>query len=194
MKKRIPALLAIGCMVFLSACSSGGQTELTAAPTSSTELTSSAEPTSSAESGGETTENIDPKDKISRTLSSAIEQMISQVQCDRSGMTWEFGAENDLRNIYYAILSENPELKYAYDMQVTVSDDTATCNFSYMPYKTGAYDSQQPAGSHTVGSLRNAMIMAQSMIDGTEHLSIAITDPELSVEDIQLTLRQAGYG
>ena len=32
------------------------------------------------------------------------------------------------------------------------------------------------------------------MIDGTERLSIAITDPTLSIADLQRALMQAGYG
>ena len=90
------------------------------------------------------------------------------------------------------MLNEHPELKYTYDIQPSVSGDTALCRFLYMPYITGAYDSGLPAGSHTVSSLRSAKVMAQSMIDGTERLSIAITAPTLSVADLQRALMQAG--
>lgn len=146
------------------------------------------------DTGNEAQDGPATKESIKQTFFNAITELTTEVQFDVSGMTWQFGAENDLKNIYYAVLSEHRELKYAYDMEAVVSGDTAVCKFLYMPYKTGAYISELPAGSHTVSSLRNAKVMAQSMIDGTERMIIAITDPSLSVEDIQLALAQAGYG
>lgn len=117
-----------------------------------------------------------------------------EVVLNIDGMTWTWGIEIDLKNIYYTVLAEYPELKYTYDAVVSVEDTTAVCQFSYMPYITGAYASGVPSGSHTVGSLYDAKIMAQSMINGTKQLPIAITDTTLSVNDIGLALLQAGYG
>ena len=43
--------------------------------------------------------------------------------------------EIDVRNLYYALLSEQPELKYAYALDVEQGADTRlTCTFSFMPY------------------------------------------------------------
>ncbi len=133
-------------------------------------------------------------EEIGRRYAEAIASFQQTVTLDITGREWKYGAENDLKNIYYKVLSENSELKYAYDMTAAVTDSAAECSFFYMPYKTGAYTQTLPPGSHTVGSLHDAAAMAQSMIRGTERLSIAITDPSLGVEDLQRAVRQAGYG
>lgn len=134
------------------------------------------------------------QDKLYDRLMSTMTDMEASVELDISGMEPVYGLENDVKNIYYRILEEHPELKYAYDLTVSVSGDTAFCAFLYMPYKTGEYDAGLPAGSHTVNSLHDAEVMAQSMNNGTEELSIAITDASLEVEDLQRALAQAGYG
>ena len=99
-----------------------------------------------------------------------------------------------MKNLYYAVLSEHPELKYAYDMKVALQENTASCTLFYMPYMTNDYKTNPPAGSHTVSSLRHAKTMAQGMIGRAERLPIAITDQTLIVDDIQRSLAQAGYG
>lgn len=133
-------------------------------------------------------------DEIRRRYAEAITALEQKVVLDITGREWKYGAEIDLKNIYYSLLSQHPELKYAYDMEATVSNGAAECGFSYMPYKTGAYSDSLPAGSHIIGSLHDAEVMAQSIIDGTESLSIAIFDPSLEVDDLQRAAGQAGYG
>lgn len=205
MQKRCISVLLALCLLLLSACSARQSETLppspTPAPPAETEEMPSPSPeqpspSPSPEQPSPTPEQTAPvtKEEISARFLAAISNLTEEVQLNVSGMTWQYGAENDLRNIYYGVLSEHQELKYAYDMEASVSGDTAVCKFLYMPYKTGTYDSGIPAGSHTVNSLRAAKVMAQSMIDGTERMPIAITDPSLSVEDIQLALAQAGYG
>lgn len=196
-KKWIPIPLTI-CLLFLSACKDTPNEPLQKEilPVQTAEGTSPGTPLPSdiSPKPDEAQEAAVTKSSIAQLFRNAITTLTEEVQINVSGMTWEFGAENDLKNIYYSVLSEHSELKYAYSMEVTISGDTAVCRFLYMPYKTGAYNSGLPAGSHTVGSLHDAKVMAQSLIDGTERKTIAITDPSLSVEDIQLALAQAGYG
>ncbi|MDD5899775.1 MAG: transglutaminase domain-containing protein [Lachnospiraceae bacterium] len=124
----------------------------------------------------------------------AMTRLESEVKLDVSDMVWTYGIEIDIKNVYSSVLSEHQELKYTYDIAVSVTGDTAVCTFSYMPYKTGAYDNGVPSGSHIVGSLHDAVVMAQSMNNGTERLPIAITDATLAVDDIWRALSQAGYG
>lgn len=133
-------------------------------------------------------------DEIKKLYYDAITDFEQSVTFNVSGREWKFGAENDLKNIYYAVLSEHPELKYAYDLSVNVANGVAEGTFRFMPYKTGAYVNTQPAGAHTIGSLHDADVRAQSMISGTERLSIAITDPKLDVDSIKNALGQGGYG
>ncbi|MEA5152719.1 MAG: transglutaminase domain-containing protein [Oscillospiraceae bacterium] len=134
-------------------------------------------------------------EEIQGLYAQAITGLEPEVELDVSGREWRYGAENDLKNLYYSLLSERPELKYAYDMSAEISEEgTASCTFSYMPYKTGAYAAGAPAGSSTIGSLHDADVMAQSMIDGRESLPVAISEPSLEVEALQRALGQAGYG
>lgn len=45
-----------------------------------------------------------------------------------------------VKNLYYSILSDHPEYKYAYDLTSEVGEDgLLRCKVSYMPYRTGAY-------------------------------------------------------
>lgn len=134
------------------------------------------------------------REEISEIFLDAMTELRTEVRLNISGLTWEFGAENDLKNLYYAVLSEHTGLKYAYDMEVSLSGDTAVCSFLYMPYVTGAYESGVPEGAAVIDSLYHARAAAQGMTDGTERMTVAITDPALSVDDIQRALGQAGYG
>ncbi len=141
-------------------------------------------------------EPIAKKEDLSPAFYSAMTALAPTLEIDTSQIQWQYGPEIDLKNIYYSVLAQAPQLKYTYDIEVSLSEagTRAQCRFLYMPYRTGAYATELPPGSHTVGTLYDAKVMAQSMIDGTERLPIAITDPGLAVEDIQLALSQAGYG
>lgn len=164
----------------------------TLAPTFDPEPTP--EPTSSPEPTPEPPQGPLDDAAILRRFTEAITAMEPSVQLNVAGREWTYGAENDLKNLYYQVLSQHQELKYAYDMTAALTGDTAECSFSYMPYKTGAYAGGLPEGSHPVNSLHDAVVMAQSLCDGREHLSIGITDPSLAVEDLQRAVAQAGYG
>lgn len=134
------------------------------------------------------------KEEIRCQYVAAMTDLQPELQFNISGITWEFGAENDLKNLYYSVLAEHPELKYAYDMKVALQETTASCTFYYMPYVTNGYRDNLPAGSHTISSLCDLRTMAQSMTSGIERLPIVITDPTLLVDDMQRVLAQAGYG
>jgi hypothetical protein len=130
--------------------------------------------------------------EIIAAFTETITALRGSVTLSVGGREWKYGAECDLKNLYYAVLSDHPELKYAYDMTATVSGDSASCTFLYMPYKLPGY--VPPKGSHTVGSLHDADAMAQSMLRGGDTLSIALTEPSLTVDELQRALGQAGYG
>lgn len=204
MRKALP-LIFLCCFLCLTACGqqpaapspqpaatpTPAPTE-TPAPTFAPEPTP--EPTPSPEPTPEPPQGPLDDAAILRRFTEAITAMEPSVQLNVAGREWTYGAENDLKNLYYQVLSQQPELKYAYDMTAALTGDTAECSFSYMPYKTGAYAGGLPAGSHPVGSLHDAVVMAQSLCDGRERLSIGITDPSLAVEDLQRAVAQAGYG
>lgn len=196
-RKLISIIVCLACLSCLVACfQKPGDTGAAEVPTVSTDIgTPSPAETDDANAAASPPDTAPITDgEIGRLYADAISALEPTVILDVSGKAWKYGAENDLKNLYYSVLSQQPELKYAYDVTISVSDGTAECTFSYMPYKSGAYDGGLPAGSHTVGSLHDAEVMAQSMTDGTSSLSIAITDPALDVDSLQRALGQAGYG
>lgn len=199
-------LVGVCCLLCLTACFRGpaGPEE---GPETSVEweeetLLPSQSPAAEESPTGEGSEKEPPESEaapltdqeIGRRYEEAMAALEEEILLDVSGREWKFGMENDLRNIYYSVLGRRPELKYTYDMTVEGTDGEVRCSFHYMPYSTGAYAGALPAGSLSVGSLHDADVMAQSMTDGTERLSVAITDPELEVDDIQRAVGQAGYG
>lgn len=223
MNRRIFAELACAlclcCALSLSACTSAPPSENTparepaAAPTASPEAERTPAPEASPRLERTPSPTAPPEpertpaptsapepeqpltdEEIGRAYAQAIEDMTPSVSVNVAGREWKYGAENDLRNIYYGVLSNDGRLKYAYDIAVELDGGTARCTFSYMPYKTGAYAAGVPAGSHSVGSLHDADVMAQTVLDGRESVSVAITDPSLEVEDLQRALAQGGYG
>lgn len=101
--------------------------------------------------------------------------------------------EIDVRNLYYALLSEQPERKYAYDIQVAHTENGLLyCTFSYMPYCTGSY----PTGfdGTSVANLRELIETARANIGTSADTPIRITDRSLLVDDMNLALQQVGGG
>ena len=99
--------------------------------------------------------------------------------------------EIDVRNLYYALLSEQPELKYAYALDVEQGADARlTCTFSFMPYRTGNY----PAGfaGERVSSLTELIAAARAGLDAPDSAQIRITDRSLTVDDMNKALQQVG--
>lgn len=205
MKKKIIAAVGACCLLGLVACSGGPAPTpgVEVSPTPAWEAAETPAPQQTPAGAAPSPAASEPPiewegpltdEEIGLRYGEAMAALAEQVTLDVAGREWKFGLELDLKNIYYSVLSQRPELKYAYDMTVEETGGRAVCTFHYMPYKTGAYREALPEGSHRVGSLHDADVMAQSMIGGTEKLSVAITDPELEVDDLQRALGQAGYG
>ncbi len=96
----------------------------------------------------------------------------------------------DVKNQYYAILSEQPTLKYAYDLRIERgSKDLLYCTVVYMPYRTGRY----PEGFRgtKVSSLTELMRVAQENLS-QQAVPIHITNPALSIDDMNSALQQVG--
>ncbi|MCI9605821.1 MAG: hypothetical protein HFF03_03965 [Oscillospiraceae bacterium] len=78
------------------------------------------------------------RETVKRELLEAIEELRQPRTMDISAAGLE-APEMDVKNLYYELMAERPEMKYAYDLTVTVREGELTCRFSYMPYKTGAF-------------------------------------------------------
>lgn len=133
-------------------------------------------------------------DEVTAIFKNIIMLEQDKVELDTSNINWKYGYELDLKNAYYAVLSDSPSLKYAYDVSFKQDANKITCTFSYMPYKLNAYKNGIPEGAYEISSLKDITLLTNNMIDGTTSKKIAITNPDIDVDDIQRTLLQCGYG
>lgn len=97
-----------------------------------------------------------------------------------------------LQNASNQVLSQYPELKYAYQLECTDGPDGTICKILYMPYKLG-YPDGIPEGGIEIRCLADLAEIADAHL-GEEEIPIAILDSDLLVDDMQRALQQAGYG
>ena len=130
-------------------------------------------------------------EQMSKHLQSAIAAVQQPPAFDVSDVSASAGWEITAKNVYYALLSEDPSYKYAYDMSVTQQGNILQCTFSYMPYRSGNY----PQGFQgvEVDGLHALVTLAQNNLTQTS-VNIRITDPSLTVDDMNNALQQVGGG
>ena len=132
--------------------------------------------------------------EITDILREAILQKQETVQLDVSQMAWVYGADLDLRNAYYDVLNQWPELKYAYDVQFSQTGQKVDYTIFYMPYQTDAYAQGIPEGAVEIRTLKDILTATDSLLDGTASQAIVITNAGLQVDDLQRALLHGGYG
>ena len=128
----------------------------------------------------------DVRNQLQQAITEAKQPASMELRMDVNTDTLEM----DVRNIYYALLSDQPELKYAYDLQVNCgADGLLHCTISYMPYRTGDY----PEGFEgvEVDSLAGLVNTAQEHLEAAS-TPIRITNVELTVDDMSRALQQVG--
>ena len=134
-------------------------------------------------------------DAAAEQMSQHLQRALAAVQqlpaFDVSDVSAPAGWEITAKNLYYALLSEYPAYKYAYDMSVTQQGSILQCTFSYMPYRSGNY----PQGFQgvEVDGLHALVTLAQNNLTQTS-VNIRITDPSLTVDDMNNALQQVGGG
>lgn len=194
-KKLLSAALAL---VLLAGCS--GQREMpgpapsqpivTAAPTA--QPTPSPTPFPAETPAGEkVTVVISAPEDIQEALHDAIGKVEQPAPMDISGIALGEDVDMAVKNLYYDLTRQFPELKYAYDVLATAEDGVLTCRVSYMPYKTGDWFPTEDAV--TVSNLGELLRTAEEHM-GAEALSIRVTDPDLTPDEMDRVLRQAGGG
>lgn len=97
-----------------------------------------------------------------------------------------------LQNASNEVLSQHPELKYAYQLECEDGPDGTICKILYMPYKLG-YPDGMPEGGIEIRCLSDLVEIADVHL-GEEEIPITILDADLLVDDMQRVLQQAGYG
>lgn len=107
------------------------------------------------------------------------------------GEGWE-NPSMAMRNLYYGILSEHPEYKYAFELDTQRQENgLLLCTVSYMPYKTGNYP--EDFEGLEIASLGELMAAAREHLDA-KSVPVRITNPSLTVDDMSRALQQAGGG
>ena len=211
-KRRAAALLiALAALAATSGCGAGNGPDVsgvtgdgslppdtTATTTSSPEDTAgtSAPPETSAETSAETSEPQGPRrvadtEEIKDVLRAAILELRQPEEMIIDGVEFGEQPELDVRNLYYALTAEAPELKYAYDLSVAFEGETLLCRISYMPYKTG--DFPEGFDGISVSSLAELAAVAEENL-GAEPVAVRLEDPSLEPDDMSRALRQAGGG
>ncbi len=133
---------------------------------------------------------VSSADEIKAELRAAMEQLRQPRVMELSGLELE-NPEMDVKNIYYSITADTPELKYAYDLSAWTEATALHCQISYMPYKTGAF----PADFAGVEiSSMQELISAAEENAGKEPVSVRITDRALDPDTMNLALQQVGGG
>lgn len=99
--------------------------------------------------------------------------------------------ELDMKNIYYEITAERPELKYVYDLTVEARGNELACELSFMPYRTGKF----PEGfsGEEAASLRELLAVAEAHL-GEVEVPVRITDTTLEPDQMNRALQQVGGG
>lgn len=97
----------------------------------------------------------------------------------------------DVKNLFYGITAEQPELRYTYDLTVEVEEKLLRCTAHYMPYKTGEF----PEGfvGQEIGGIVQLVELAQRSI-GEAPVPVRITDSSLETDEMARALWQAGGG
>lgn len=81
---------------------------------------------------------VSAPEEIKAELKAAMEQLRQPRVMELSALELE-NPEIDVKNIYYGITAEAPELKYACDLSAWTEGTALHCQISYMPYKTGDF-------------------------------------------------------
>lgn len=129
--------------------------------------------------------------EIKAELRSAIESLRQPREIDISAIKLSDDPELDVKNLYYSITGEAPELKYAHDITIEINDSILTCHLSYMPYKTG--DFPEDFAGVSVDSLQELIAVAEQN-KGKDPTDIRVTNTDLEPDEMQRALQQAGGG
>ena len=193
--------LALGCCMALCAC---GKKEAVPAATpapveSSTAAAPLVPPTDTplpVETPAETAApepmgiTAGSREELKHAMADAIEGLCPRLTAEISG-DWLEQPKMDVQNLYNEIAAARPELKYVYDLEISVNGSQLVCAFHYMPYKTG--DFPEGFAGQEISSIAELIAAAEENI-GQEAVPVRITDPALEPDAMNRALQQAGGG
>ena len=131
-------LLAVqAAALLLTGCGAGDNTSASPPLSANSGTVGSASPETPAPPDKPVPLNITGAGEIQEELYAAILDLRQPASMDLSGAAVGDTPELEIKNLYYEILNQHPELKYAYDLTAEVENGLLTCQISYMPYQTG---------------------------------------------------------
>lgn len=142
------------------------------------------------EESQETMLMIEEREDLKRELQESIQQFRQPEKMEISALNLE-NPEIEVKNMYYEILREFPELKYAYQLIPWIQDGKLSCHISYMPYKTGEFP--EDFSGEEVGSMEELLDRAADHL-GEEQVAIRITNPQMEPDRMNRALQQVGGG
>lgn len=135
--------------------------------------------------------SISTTKELQEELYAAISEVRQPLPMEVSPVVWDQTPEIDIRNLYYELIGQHPELKYAYDITAELENGALTCQISYMPHKTGNYPADWQG--ITVDTIPELIETAEAHL-GSEPLNIRMTDPAMDPDQISYALQQVGGG
>jgi hypothetical protein len=150
-----------------------------------------AAPTSESAPAAAVPLRVESQEEMLSELTDAIRQLRQPAPMDVSALDLGETPQIEIQNLYFRVLSDAPELKYAYAFSCVQNGGILTCQMDYMPYKTGAYP--QDFSGLAIGSVQELIAAAQQHL-GQVPTPIRITDPALTPDALNRALQQAGGG
>ena len=184
-------LLAVqAAALLLTGCGAGDNTSASPPLSANSGTVGSASPETPAPPDKTVPLNITGAGEIQEELYAAILDLRQPASMDLSGAAVGDTPELEIKNLYYEILNQHPELKYAYDLTAEVENGLLTCQISYMPYQTGY---PQDWDGIPVASLPELIAAAEAHL-GPEPVKIRLTDTALTPDGMNRALQQVGGG
>ena len=108
-----------------------------------------------------------------------------------SGVTLSDNPDIDVKNLYYELIRDYPDLKYAYDITAKTENGFLLCEILYMPYKTGNWPANEDA--LTIHNMTELLQAAEENI-GAESVPIRLMEQSVGQDDMNRILGQVGGG
>ena len=135
--------------------------------------------------------SVSAPEGIKEELYAAICAVRQPAPMEISGVTLSDNPDIDVKNLYYELTRDYPDLKYAYDITAKIEDGFLLCEISYMPYKTGNWPANEDA--LTVNNMNELLQIAQENI-GEDAVPIRLMEQSVGPDDMSRILGQVGGG